>query len=52
MPRVPAERTIGLSDLPAVLRGNAAVRAGITMTFLVITSHFMAYMFRPADPAR
>lgn len=45
MPPVPAERTIGLADLPAVLRGNAAVRAGITMTFLIVTGHFTAYTF-------
>jgi predicted MFS family arabinose efflux permease len=45
MPDVPARRTITLSDLPKVFRGNAGVRAGIAITFLVITGHFLAYTF-------
>ncbi|WP_431984546.1 MFS transporter [Streptomyces qinglanensis] len=45
MPKVPAERTIGLAGLPKVIRGNAGLRAGIAMTFLVITGHFLAYTF-------
>ncbi|MFD8584979.1 MFS transporter [Streptomyces californicus] len=45
MPRLPAERTVTFSALPAVLRGNAGVRAGIALTFLVVTGHFLAYTF-------
>ncbi|WP_405783601.1 MFS transporter [Streptomyces sp. NBC_00859] len=45
MPKVPAERTIRFGDLPRVFKGNAGVRAGIAMTFLVITGHFLAYTF-------
>ncbi|MEU1662763.1 MFS transporter [Streptomyces sparsogenes] len=45
MPAVPAERTIALADLPKVFKGNAGVRGGIALTFLVITGHFLAYTF-------
>ncbi|MEV4251997.1 MFS transporter [Spirillospora sp. NPDC049652] len=45
MPNVAPERTIRFGDLPRVLRGNAAVRVGIAMTFLVVTGHFTAYTF-------
>ncbi|WP_063735549.1 MFS transporter [Streptomyces sp. RTd22] len=45
MPKVPAERTIMFGDLPKVFKGNAGVRAGIAITFLVITGHFLAYTF-------
>ncbi|MGA4687270.1 MULTISPECIES: MFS transporter [Micromonospora] len=45
MPKVPAEQTIVFSDLPKVFTGNAGVRAGIAITFLVITGHFLAYTF-------
>ncbi|MFE9257806.1 MFS transporter [Streptomyces sp. NPDC006879] len=45
LPKLPAERTIGFSDLPKVFKGNAGVRVGLAMTFLVITGHFLAYTF-------
>ncbi|MFG2329127.1 MFS transporter [Streptomyces sp. NPDC048604] len=45
MPKVPAEQTITFGDLPKVFKGNAGVRAGIAITFLVITGHFLAYTF-------
>ncbi|MFI2739513.1 MFS transporter [Streptomyces sp. NPDC018711] len=45
MPKVPAERTITFADLPKVFKGNSGVRAGIALTFLVITGHFLAYTF-------
>ncbi|WP_062216926.1 MFS transporter [Streptomyces sp. NBRC 109706] len=45
MPALPAERTITFAELPRVFRGNAGVRAGIAITFLVITGHFLAYTF-------
>jgi predicted MFS family arabinose efflux permease len=45
LPKLPAERTIGLADLPRVFRSNAGLRAGVAMTFLVITGHFLAYTF-------
>ncbi|MGW8989647.1 MFS transporter [Streptomyces zhihengii] len=45
MPRVPAARTVTFADLPEVLRGNAGLRTGIAVTFLVVTGHFTAYTF-------
>nr|WP_272923692.1 MFS transporter [Streptomyces sp. SID8378] len=45
VPRVPAGRTVTFSALPQAFRGNAGVRAGIALTFLVITGHFLAYTF-------
>jgi len=45
MPKVPTEQTITFADLPKVFQGNAGVRAGIGITFLVITGHFLAYTF-------
>lgn len=45
LPKVPAERTITFADLLKVFQGNAGVRAGIGITFLVITGHFLAYTF-------
>lgn len=45
MPKVPAQQTITFEDLPKVFKGNAGVRAGIAITFLVITGHFLAYTF-------
>ncbi|GGS68888.1 MFS transporter [Planobispora rosea] len=45
MPKLEPERVMTLGDLPRVFRTHGAVRAGITMTFLVITGHFTAYTF-------
>ncbi|MGW0433365.1 MFS transporter [Micromonospora sp. NPDC003197] len=45
LPGLPPERTLTLADLPRVFRANAALRAGIAMTFLIITGHFIAYTF-------
>lgn len=45
MPKVPAEQSITFRDLPKAFRSNAGVRVGITITFLVITGHFLAYTF-------
>ncbi|MCK0089673.1 MFS transporter [Rhodococcus sp. F64268] len=45
VPRLPPQRTLGLTDLPAVFRNNAGVRVGIMMTVLIITGHFTAYTF-------
>lgn len=45
LPKVPAERTIAFADLPRVLGRDAGVRAGMAITFLVVTGHFLAYTF-------
>ncbi|MEV4881333.1 MFS transporter [Streptomyces cyaneofuscatus] len=45
MPRVPAGQSLTFSALPKVFQGNAGVRGGIALTFLVITGHFLAYTF-------
>ncbi|MFH8370530.1 MFS transporter [Streptomyces sp. NPDC018031] len=53
LPELPPERTLTLADLPRVLRTETAVRTGLTMTFLVITGHFLAYTFvRPVLDGR
>ncbi|ASR35270.1 transporter [Prauserella marina] len=45
VPKLPARRTIGFVDLRDLFTGNRGVRKGITVTFLVITGHFLAYTF-------
>ncbi|BCJ48502.1 MFS transporter [Actinoplanes ianthinogenes] len=45
IPPLPAEGSIGLAVLPGVLRGSAGLRAGLAITFLIITGHFVAYTF-------
>ncbi|MFF0508284.1 MFS transporter [Streptomyces fimicarius] len=45
MPKVPAGQSLTFAALPKAFRGNAGVRAGIALTFLVITGHFLAYTF-------
>lgn len=45
LPKIPAQRSIEFADLPRVFTGNKGVRAGIALTFLVITGHFLAYTF-------
>ncbi|GAA0961517.1 MFS transporter [Actinocorallia libanotica] len=45
LPELPAERSVALADLPALFRGNAGVRIGLGMAFLLITGHFAAYTF-------
>ncbi|MCD0449697.1 MFS transporter [Actinocorallia sp. API 0066] len=45
MPAVPPLRVLRLGDLPRVVRGGGAVRAGLVLAALVITGHFTAYTF-------
>ncbi|MGC5013024.1 MFS transporter [Streptosporangium sp. DT93] len=45
MPALPPVRVITLADPPRLFRANAALRAGLALTFLVITGHFIAYTF-------
>ncbi|MFE5557560.1 MFS transporter [Streptomyces sp. NPDC056544] len=45
LPPLPATRHITLPELPALLRENRAVRAGVIVTFLVVTGQFAAYTF-------
>ncbi|GAA3031687.1 MFS transporter [Streptosporangium longisporum] len=45
LPALPPVRAITLADPPRLFRANAALRAGIALTFLVITGHFIAYTF-------
>ncbi|MGV9596389.1 MFS transporter [Streptosporangium sandarakinum] len=45
VPRLPAQKTIGFADLPALLRTNPGVRIGLIITVLLITGHFAAYTF-------
>ncbi len=45
MPRIPAGQSLTFAALPKVFQGNAGVRVGIVLTFLVITGHFLAYTF-------
>ncbi|MFI6865852.1 MFS transporter [Nocardia sp. NPDC050406] len=45
LPSIPARKTLEFADLPRVFTGNAGVRAGLALTFLIITGHFLAYTF-------
>ncbi|QES53144.1 MFS transporter [Streptomyces venezuelae] len=45
LPPLPATRHITFPELPALLRENRAVRAGVVVTFLVVTGQFAAYTF-------
>ncbi|MCY0937203.1 MFS transporter [Streptomyces sp. H34-S4] len=45
LPPLPPTRTITFGQLPALLRRNRAVRAGVAVTFLVVTGQFAAYTF-------
>ncbi|MGW1773386.1 MFS transporter [Streptomyces sp. NPDC002104] len=45
LPPLPATRTITFAQLPTLLRRNRAVRAGVIVTFLVVTGQFAAYTF-------
>ncbi|MEW2415442.1 MFS transporter [Streptomyces sp. NPDC046866] len=45
LPPLPPSRAVTFRELPALLRGNGAVRAGVVVTFLVVTGQFAAYTF-------
>ncbi|MCI4079757.1 MFS transporter [Streptomyces sp. MMS21 TC-5] len=45
LPPLPPSRHIAFPELPALLRENRAVRAGVVVTFLVVTGQFAAYTF-------
>ncbi|MCP3754482.1 MFS transporter [Streptomyces sp. TBY4] len=45
LPPLPPTRTITFAQLPALLRRNRAVRAGVVVTFLLVTGQFAAYTF-------
>ncbi|MFF1413193.1 MFS transporter [Streptomyces sp. NPDC058289] len=45
LPPLPPTRTITFAQLPALLRRNGAVRAGVAVTFLLVTGQFAAYTF-------
>ncbi|MEV6950483.1 MFS transporter [Streptomyces sp. NPDC051183] len=45
LPPLPPARQISMRQLPALLRGNRGVRAGVAVTFLVVTGQFAAYTF-------
>ncbi|MEV7444379.1 MFS transporter [Streptomyces sp. NPDC091204] len=45
LPPLPPTRHITFPELPALLRANPAVRAGVIVTFLVVTGQFAAYTF-------
>ncbi|MFG2990354.1 MFS transporter [Streptomyces sp. NPDC048257] len=45
LPALPPTRHITFPELPALLRENRAVRAGVIVTFLVVTGQFAAYTF-------
>ncbi|MFJ9547188.1 MFS transporter [Streptomyces erythrochromogenes] len=45
LPPLPPTRHIGFRQLPSLLRENRAVRAGVVVTFLVVTGQFAAYTF-------
>ncbi|WP_078613247.1 MFS transporter [Streptomyces katrae] len=45
LPPLPPARDVTFRELPALLRGNRGVRAGVIVTFLVVTGQFAAYTF-------
>ncbi|WP_406367796.1 MFS transporter [Streptomyces sp. NBC_01546] len=45
LPPLPPTRNITFAQLPALLRSNRGVRAGVIVTFLVVTGQFAAYTF-------
>ncbi len=45
LPPLPPTRHITFAQLPALLRSNRGVRAGVLVTFLVVTGQFAAYTF-------
>lgn len=45
LPPLPPSRDVAFRELPVLLRGNRAVRAGVAVTFLVVTGQFAAYTF-------
>ncbi|MFE9631161.1 MFS transporter [Streptomyces sp. NPDC006463] len=45
LPPLPPSRPIAFPELPALLRENSGVRAGVVVTFLVVTGQFAAYTF-------
>ncbi|MBT2457776.1 MFS transporter [Streptomyces sp. ISL-86] len=45
LPALPPDRNISFRELPALLRDNREVRAGVIVTFLVVTGQFAAYTF-------
>ncbi|MBT2449545.1 MFS transporter [Streptomyces sp. ISL-43] len=45
LPALPPTRHTTFAQLPALLRSNRGVRAGVTVTFLVVAGQFAAYTF-------
>ncbi|MFD3875061.1 MFS transporter [Streptomyces sp. NPDC058623] len=45
LPALPPTRPVALAELPALLRRNRGVRAGVVVTFLLVTGQFAAYTF-------
>ncbi|WP_328761772.1 MULTISPECIES: MFS transporter [unclassified Streptomyces] len=45
LPPLPPTREVTFRALPALLSGNRGVRAGVVVTFLVVTGQFAAYTF-------
>ncbi|MFE2325613.1 MFS transporter [Streptomyces sp. NPDC059385] len=45
LPPLPPTQFVAFRELPALLRRNRAVRAGVIVTFLVVTGQFAAYTF-------
>lgn len=45
LPRLPAERRLRPADLVRLPRESPAVRAGLALTVLLVTGHFLAYTF-------
>ncbi|MEV8532500.1 MFS transporter [Streptomyces sp. NPDC051211] len=45
LPPLPPRQTVTFPELPALLRSHPGVRAGVIVTFLVVTGQFAAYTF-------
>ncbi|MFJ8207914.1 MFS transporter [Streptomyces sp. NPDC096033] len=45
LPALPPAAPVTFAELPALLRADAGVRTGVSVTFLVVTGQFAAYTF-------
>ncbi|MFG2295947.1 MFS transporter [Streptomyces sp. NPDC048603] len=45
LPPLPPRRAVTFAELPSLLRRHAGVRAGVIVTFLLVTGQFTAYTF-------
>ncbi|GAB3221537.1 MFS transporter [Glycomyces halotolerans] len=45
VPALPSTGTVRFASLPRMVRDNRGVRAGLALTFLIVSGHFVAYTY-------